>query len=267
MATVVTPFSPQPFLRASWRADQSLNEPEFETPIFLPLRSSIVLIGESQGTPTARKGAGPVVSQTAIIGAPLATNAISLPAPSPISTLPAATACAILLPPPSSTIFRSSPCFLKMPSSLPTFTGMIASDVGDALPTIRVLSAIAGTAATPSSSATLAAIVITLIACTPRSNAEGRGRGRRRASLRQIGLGIKLRHIGLLIEQLQLDERALQRRERFIIEAAIRHEHADRQIVFARHHARREMRDAGFDLYCLRLMRAHISDGLHPASK
>ena len=43
-----------------------------------------------------RNGTGPAVSQTAIIGAPLATNAISVPAPSPISMLPAARACAIL---------------------------------------------------------------------------------------------------------------------------------------------------------------------------
>ena len=51
----------------------------------LPFKSSSVLIGESQGTPTPRNGAGPVLSQTAIIGAPLATKAISVPAPSPIS--------------------------------------------------------------------------------------------------------------------------------------------------------------------------------------
>src|SRR5262245_47919775 len=64
IATVFTPFGPQPDLSASCRPDQSLNEPELETPIVLPFRSSSVLIGESQGAPTPRKGAGPVLWQT-----------------------------------------------------------------------------------------------------------------------------------------------------------------------------------------------------------
>ena len=37
-----------------------------------------------------------------------------------------------------STIFRSSPCFLKMPSWSPTLTGMIGSAFGAALPTVSV---------------------------------------------------------------------------------------------------------------------------------
>ena len=88
-----------------------------------------------------RNGAGAVLSQIVIIGAPLATKAISVPAPSPISILPATRACAILLPPPKSWIFSVSPCFLKIPSSSPTLTGMIASDVAFALPTESVVSA------------------------------------------------------------------------------------------------------------------------------
>src|SRR5579862_456138 len=103
-----------------------------------------------------RKGAGPVLSQTAIIGAPLATNAISVPAPSPISMLPAASACAILLPPPKSMIFKSSPCFLKRPSSSPTLTGMSASEVGEALPTVSAVSAEAGATAAATPNTTLA---------------------------------------------------------------------------------------------------------------
>ena len=48
---------------------------------------------------------------------------------------------AILLPPVKSTIFRSSPCFLKMPSLSPTLTGMIGSAFGAALPTVSVTAA------------------------------------------------------------------------------------------------------------------------------
>ena len=52
----------------------------------------MVLIGESHGTPMPMNGIGPAVSQIAIIGAPLATSAISVPAPSPMSSAPAAMA-------------------------------------------------------------------------------------------------------------------------------------------------------------------------------
>src|SRR5262249_26033113 len=81
------------------------------------------------------------VSQIAVMGAPLATNAISVPAPAPISILPATIACVILLPPVKSTIVRSSPCFLKMPSLSPTLTGMTGSAFGAALPTVSVAAA------------------------------------------------------------------------------------------------------------------------------
>ena len=80
-----------------------------------------------------RNGAVAVLSHTAIMGAPLATKAISVPALSPISIAPAAIPCAIL-PPPNSMISRSSPCFLKMPSLSPTLTGMMASETELALP-------------------------------------------------------------------------------------------------------------------------------------
>src|SRR6185437_8249262 len=101
----------------------------------------MVWIGESYGTPMPMNGIGPVDSQIAIIGTPLATRAISVPEPSPISMLLAAIAVAILLPPLKLTIFRSSPCFLKMPSFSPTSTGMIGSAFGAALPTVSVVCA------------------------------------------------------------------------------------------------------------------------------
>src|SRR5262245_6777374 len=72
-----------------------------------------------------------------------AANAISVPAPTPISILPATIACVILLPPVKSTIVRSRPCFLKMPSLSPTLTGMIGSAFGAALPTVSI-AAVAG---------------------------------------------------------------------------------------------------------------------------
>src|SRR5262249_59394948 len=84
----VTPFGPHPCVRASSLVSQSVSEPEVETPIFLPLSSASERIGESSGKPTPRKGAGPAVSQTASIGAPLATKAISEPGPSPWSIEP-----------------------------------------------------------------------------------------------------------------------------------------------------------------------------------
>ena len=71
---------------------RSDSDPALETPMFLPLSCSIVWIGESQGTPMPRNGSGPVDSHMPIIGAPLATSAISVPAPSPISRAPAAMA-------------------------------------------------------------------------------------------------------------------------------------------------------------------------------
>src|SRR5262249_18944433 len=75
-----------------------------DTPILLPLSSSSERIGESHRTPILRNEGGPAVSQIAVMGAPLATNAISVSAPTPISMLPATIACVILLPPVKSTI-------------------------------------------------------------------------------------------------------------------------------------------------------------------
>lgn len=79
-------------MRINSFVSQSVSDPAVETPIFLPLRSPIARIGESQGTPMLRNGTVLALSQTASIGAPLATNAISVPAPSPMSMLPAAIA-------------------------------------------------------------------------------------------------------------------------------------------------------------------------------
>src|SRR5499433_440389 len=143
IVTTVMACGPHPFLRASSFARQSVNEPALDTPILLPLSRSSERIGESHGTPILRNEGGPAVSQIAVMGAPLATKAISVPAPTPISILPATIACVILLPPVKSTIVRSSPCFLKMPSLSPTLTGMIGSAFGAALPTVSV-AAVAG---------------------------------------------------------------------------------------------------------------------------
>src|SRR6516165_10786291 len=138
IVTTVMACGPHPFLCARSFASQSVNEPAVDTPILLPLSWSSERIGESHGTPILRNEGGPAVSQIAVMGAPLATNAISVPAPTPISILPATIACVILLPPVKSTIVRSSPCFLKMPSLSPTLTGMIGSAFGAALPTVSV---------------------------------------------------------------------------------------------------------------------------------
>src|SRR5262249_54026335 len=137
IVTTVMACGLHPFLRARSFASQSVNEPAVDTPILLPLSWSSERIGESHGTPILRNEGGPAVSQIAVMGAPLATSAISVPAPTPISMLPAAIACASLLPPVKSTIVRSSPRFLKMPSLSPTLTGMIGSAFGAALPTVR----------------------------------------------------------------------------------------------------------------------------------
>src|SRR5215471_14083043 len=141
IVTTVMACGPHPFLRARSFASQSVNEPAVDTPILLPLSWSSERIEESHGTPILRNEGGPggpAVSQIAVMGAPLATNAISVPAPTPISILPATIACVILLPPVKSTIVRSRPCFLKMPSLSPTLTGMIGSAFGAALPTVSV---------------------------------------------------------------------------------------------------------------------------------
>src|SRR5215813_13723374 len=138
IVTTVMACGLHPFLRARSFASQSVNEPAVDTPILLPLSWSSERIGESHGTPILRNEGGPAVSQIAVMGAPLATNAISVPAPTPISMLPATIACVILLPPVKSTIVRSSPCFLKMPSLSPTLTGIIGSAFGAALPTVSV---------------------------------------------------------------------------------------------------------------------------------
>src|SRR5215467_8870744 len=126
--------SPSLFARKVLR--QPIGQRAGGRPILLPLSWSSERIGESHGTPILRNEGGPAVSQIAVMGAPLATNAISVPAPTPISMLPATIACVILLPPVKSTIVRSSPCFLKMPSLSPTLTGMIGSAFGAALPTV-----------------------------------------------------------------------------------------------------------------------------------
>ena len=136
--------APQPSLRSSSFASQSVSEPAVETPIFLPFSSSFDLMGESHGTPMLKYGMVVALSQTASMGTPFAVNAISVPAPSAISMLPAAMAWIILLPPMKSAILRSIPCFLKKPSWSPTLTTMTVSAVAAALPTMSVVPADAG---------------------------------------------------------------------------------------------------------------------------
>src|ERR1700730_14528229 len=92
MVTTVRSCGAHPFLRARSFASQSVNEPAVDTPILLPLSCSSERIGESHGTPILRNEGGPAASQIAVMGAPLATNAISVPAPTPISILPGAIA-------------------------------------------------------------------------------------------------------------------------------------------------------------------------------
>src|ERR1700761_6256146 len=117
-------------------------------PIFLPLSSAIEWIGESHGTAMPMNGIGGASSHTAMIGAPLATNAISVPAPTPISMLPATMACDTLLPPVKFAILTSSPCFLNRPSLSATLTGRIGEALASALPTLSVLPANAADPAT-----------------------------------------------------------------------------------------------------------------------
>src|SRR5262245_62930268 len=143
IVTTVMACGPHPFLCVRSCASQSVNEAAVDTPILVALSWSSERLGESHGTPILRNEGGPAVSQIAVMGAPLATSAISVPAPTPTSILPATIACVILLPPVKSTIVRSSPCFLKMPSLSPTLTGMIGSAFGAALPTVSV-AAVAG---------------------------------------------------------------------------------------------------------------------------
>src|SRR2546430_15876056 len=108
IVSTVIACGPHRFLRARSFASQSVNEPAVDTPILLPLSWSSERIGESHGTPILRKDGGPAVSQIAVMGAPLATNAISVPAPTPISILPATNACVLLLPPGESTVAKAS---------------------------------------------------------------------------------------------------------------------------------------------------------------
>ena len=116
IATVLRAAASQPSWMARRFASQSVSEPAVETPIVFPLRSARLFAGEFSRTPTPRNGKVEAVSQIAIIGAPFAIYAISVPAPSPISIAPAVSACTIFAPPVKSTILRSSPCFWKMPT-------------------------------------------------------------------------------------------------------------------------------------------------------
>ena len=144
IATCVTPCGPQPRSRPSSCASQSVSEPALDMPIFLPLSSSTDLTGESQGTAMPMKGMGGASLQIARTGAPLADSAISGPAPTPMSMLPALIAWTSLLPPVKSEIFTSSPCLAKMPSLSPTLTGRMADAFESALPTLSVVAAKAG---------------------------------------------------------------------------------------------------------------------------
>ena len=78
---------------------------------------------------------GPAKAATPIAGEPLATNASPGPLPSPISMLPAASACCTLASPPRSALSMSRPCLAKKPCSMPISTGRKVQAVPCALPT------------------------------------------------------------------------------------------------------------------------------------
>ena len=76
------PSRPQPCWRDSSRLSQSVSEPAVVTPMRLPLRSAMVLIGDLASTTTARFDGAPYIAATPIAGTPLARKPSPGPEPS-----------------------------------------------------------------------------------------------------------------------------------------------------------------------------------------
>ncbi len=90
-------------------------------------------------------------------------KASSGPAPTPISTLPAAMAWCSLAPPAKSASWTSSPCLAKNPFWTPTSFGTMGIAVGEALPTWSVSAARPGAAASASKAANAIPRVIPML--------------------------------------------------------------------------------------------------------
>ena len=67
------PFGPQPLLSDRRRVSQSVSEPAVVTPMRLPLRSSIVLIGPFLATTSDMLRGSAAMAATAMAGTPLTT--------------------------------------------------------------------------------------------------------------------------------------------------------------------------------------------------
>src|SRR5690348_13898279 len=106
----------------------------------LPLRSCVVLSGESLFVATQIVPGGPAKAAMAIVGAPLISKAIAGPLPVPTSIESEAKACCSLASPVKEVISSSILFLAKKPRSTPSSSTDIGKETCTALPT-RILSA------------------------------------------------------------------------------------------------------------------------------
>ncbi len=134
------PSTPQPCASDNRFTSHCGNEPLVATEISFPFRSPTFSIFESAAVITEKLLGAPAIAATPRIGEPLTANTKLVPPASPISTLPATSACCSFASPVRVEISASMPYLAKKPSSAAISTGTIAQITSIALPA-RTLSA------------------------------------------------------------------------------------------------------------------------------
>src|SRR3984957_17403815 len=279
IGVITMPLGPKPCWRDVSLNSQYKNEPTVETLTRLPLRSATVFTVSSLRTSSVSSSGGPAMAAIALIGEPLAMNAMAGPEPSAMSIESDAIACCSLASPANAIDWASMPYFWKKPFLMPMSSGTNEKASGTAFPTRSVSAAPAG-AASASASAMTDSRETAQVMAIPRSP-DGAQRnpgspfphyaslhaGYIAFLLRQERLGVELAHVGLRRQRFHLDERAAQHRQRLRVEAARVREHRHQLVVDAgrgrgvgAHHLRG-------DLDALRLVAVHELDGLEPAGE
>src|SRR5262245_49455664 len=169
----------------------------------------------------ASSSGGPAMAVTALIGAPLAMNAMAGPDPSAMSRLSDAIACCMRASPANAIDSISSPCLAKKPLRMPMSSGTNENASGTALPTRSFSAAPAGDMKSAASARAIAVRMSTVIFESSRSIPG------------QKIFGVQFAHVRLRRQRLHLDERAAERRKRLGAEAAVVGEHRHQLVIDA----------------------------------
>src|SRR5262245_24181166 len=173
----------------------------------------------------ASRSGGPAMAVTALMGAPLAMNAMAGPEPSAMSRLSEAMACCMRASPANAIDSISSPCLAKMPLRMPISSGTNENASGTALPTRSFSAAPAGGASSAASAIAIrprAAARMNTIIANPSRSLPG-----------QKIFGVQFAHVRLGRQRLHLDERAAERRKRLGRETSLVVEHRHQLVIDA----------------------------------